>query len=307
MELLALLIALALYGLWGSGGPLQQDGWFVTLHRALAQWLSGSALQLVAVLGPALATLLLLVVIDDALFGLLGLALLTALLLWAFGRGNLGAALAEYLERWSRGDFQAAFELLQASGADDRPAPDVADPAALHALARQRLYYRDFERVFAVLFWFVALGAAGAIAYRLAALEHRHGAAPAAAGEPQTVEGEPEAAATVVPPAVHGGLPLMFWMDWVPARLLAVSYALVGDFDACLYRWRAALDDRALVAPAVLEDCGNAALQIGHAPAEETRESLISRGAAELESVVVLHRRALLVWLVVIALVSMIG
>jgi membrane protein required for beta-lactamase induction len=121
------------------------------------------------------------------------------------------------------------------------------------------------------------------------------------------VEGEPEAAATVVPPAVHGGLPLMFWMDWVPARLLAVSYALVGDFDACLYRWRAALDDRALVAPAVLEDCGNAALHIGYAPAEETRESLISRGAAELESVVVLHRRALLVWLVVIALVSMIG
>jgi membrane protein required for beta-lactamase induction len=99
----------------------------------------------------------------------------------------------------------------------------------------------------------------------------------------------------------------MFWMDWVPSRLLAVSYALVGDFDACLYRWRAALDDRALGAPVVLEDCGNAALRIGDGADEETRESLIARGASELESIVVLHRRALLVWLVVIALVSMVG
>lgn len=32
---------------------------------------------------------------------------------------------------------------------------------------------------------------------------------------------------------------LFFWLDWVPARLTALSFAVVGDFEDALYAWRA--------------------------------------------------------------------
>ena len=47
----------------------------------------------------------------------------------------------------------------------------MPDPRTLHMHARRHLYYRSFERLFAVLFWFVVLGPAGALVYRLAALD----------------------------------------------------------------------------------------------------------------------------------------
>jgi AmpE protein len=151
-------------------------------------------------------------------------------------------------------------------------------------LARRRYYYRAYERRFAVLFWFMVLGPAGAIAYRGAALESAQPAAP-------------------------GGIRLLHWLDWIPVRLLGISYALVGDFDACLYRWRGLLDDTRTPAELALETCGYAALRQHERAdaAEETTDALIARGAAELDAVEVMHRRALLVWMVVIALLTMIG
>jgi adenosylcobinamide-phosphate synthase len=32
---------------------------------------------------------------------------------------------------------------------------------------------------------------------------------------------------------------LFQWLDWVPARLTALSFAVVGDFEDALYAWRA--------------------------------------------------------------------
>ena len=287
MELLAILIALGLFGLWGSGGPVQRDGWFVALHRGLAGWLGGGVLRVTAVILPSLAVGLLHLWVRDALYGLASLLLLVVVLLYAFGRGNLGVATADYLERWSRGDFQAAYQLLRATGDAPGDAEPVAVPRELHALARSRYYYAAFERRFAVLFWFLVLGPAGAMAYRLAALESA------------------QARPTDTPAT---GLALVHWLDWLPVRLLGISYALVGDFDAGLDRWRTLLDDTRTPAAAVLEACGNAAQRLGaDAPPDEPVESLIARGAAELESIEVLHRRALLVWMVVIALLVMAG
>lgn len=283
MELLAILIALGVYAVRGHGAPLQQDGWFVRWHGWLAELLSGAALQLVAVLLPALLVLALYAWVDDALFGLPALLLLVVVLLYAFGRGDLRAALDQYLERWSRGDFQAAFEQLEQGAAPPGDEEDAIDPRNLHLHARRRLYYRGFERVFAVLFWFLLLGPGGAVLYRLVVLEH---------GSPR---GGP------------GRLDLLHWMDWVPARLLSISYALVGDFDASLYRWQEAIADPRREAVVVLEDCGNAALRIGDpAPGAEGVEALVARGAVELRAVETLRRRALLVWLVLIALLAMI-
>jgi AmpE protein len=282
VELLAILIALALFGLWGGGGAIQQDGWFTAFHQWLSRWSSGAALQLAAVLLPAAAIGLLHGWVDSMLFGLPSLALLVLVLLYSFGRGNLGATVAEYLERWSRGDFQAAWTQLDAGAVPGDGT--VSQPAELHAIARRRYYYRAFERLFAVLFWFVTLGPAGAVAYRLAALESER------AGERERT------------------LPLLLWIEWIPVRLLGISYALVGDFDACIHRWHTLLDDGHTSADVALENCGNAALRLDTLDVSaESPEALIARGAREIESIEVLHRRALLVWMVIIAMLVMIA
>lgn len=284
MEFLALVVALAIYAWRGDGAPVQQDGWYASFQQFLASWMSGRGLQIAGVILPVLLLEVLYLVLGGVLGGLPEFALLVAVLLYVLGRGNLGVAVAAYLERWSRGDFQAAHQLLMESPSVDS-AEGIDSPSSLHAAARRRLYYRAFERVYAVIFWFVLGGPAAALAYRLAWLQEE---TPASAPAPDR-------------------LPLRAWLEWIPARLLALSFALVGDFDACLRQWRGLFSENQAAAVDVLESCGNAALGAREPATPESQEQLVSRGAAEIESVQVLHRRAMVVWLVVVALLAMIG
>ena len=283
MELLALLIALGVY-LGRGPGTLQHDAWFVALRLRLAVWLQGRGLQFAAVLLPVLVVALAYLWAGRVLHGLVELAILVASLLFAFGRGSLGEALTGYLERWGRGDFQAAHQLL----AEESEPGEITGPAALHMAARRRLYYRAFERFFGVLFWFVLAGPAGAVGYRLVQLEKS-----VADSADTTVAGE--------------RFPLLHWADWLPVRLLALAFALVGDFDACLERWRLVVADTRIAAVELLQRCGNAALRFAPAPDPETEDALRARGAAELQAIELLHQRALVVWMVVIALLAMVG
>lgn len=79
------------------------------------------------------------------------------------------------------------------------------------------------RHVFGTLFWFVVLGAAGAALYFLATvLAGKWGGR----ARPEFAEFGRFAAR-----AFH-------WIDWVPARLTAVSFAIVGDFEDAIYCWR---------------------------------------------------------------------
>ena len=82
---------------------------------------------------------------------------------------------------------------------------------------------RSHRHVFGVMAWFVILGPAGAIAYRLAALiDERWGTA----HEAETVAfGAFAARAFEV-------------IDWLPVRLTALAFAVVGDFTGAVECWR---------------------------------------------------------------------
>jgi AmpE protein len=321
VEFLAILVALGILQLRGST-PLQEDSWYAVYRRWIAGRLRGIPRQAVLILVPVVAVVLLQRAASGRFFGLAELALFVLVLLYALGRGNVAAALTDYLQRWSRGDFQAAFRQLSTEATGGLPEPDVVvHPQALHELARRRLYYRHFERLFAVLFWFVVLGPAGALAYRIAVLEQeasrgRTGVPaepePAAVVEPVggavddvAAAGGVEPALDAVPAAVEESK-LLRWIEWVPARLAGISFALVGDFDACLYAWQRVLAETRLATAEALERCGNAALTFAAPEAEETTDNLIARGSRELQAIENLNSRALLVWLVLIALLAMI-
>ena len=86
--------------------------------------------------------------------------------------------------------------------------------------------------MFATLFWFTVLpGPAGAVLYRAAALlaDEWRGDAKGADATPIA-----QARAAFGRPARR----LLWLLDWVPVRLTALSFAIVGDFEDAVFCWR---------------------------------------------------------------------
>jgi len=82
----------------------------------------------------------------------------------------------------------------------------------------------SYQHVFAVVFWFVLLpGPSGAILYRLSSFLHRRWAD----------SGDAELAA-------FGSFAAQVFrlLDWAPARLTGIAFAVVGDFEDAAYCWR---------------------------------------------------------------------
>jgi adenosylcobinamide-phosphate synthase len=79
------------------------------------------------------------------------------------------------------------------------------------------------RHVFGPVACFIALGPAGAVLYRMAAL----------LAERWQARDDPEF-------GEFGGFAgrFFFWLDWLPARMTAASFAIVGNFEDAVYCWR---------------------------------------------------------------------
>lgn len=152
-------------------------------------------------------------------------------------------------------------------GAD---APDAApDPTRL---AMEIVLRRSLDRLFGVVFWFVLLGPFGAVLYALSN----------ALGRLWRGDSQFHAA---VEQAVH-------LLDWLPTRLLAFSFAIVGNFDAAMQGWRDRPDGLPPSNEAVLLAAGFGALGAeADAPSPEYLSGAVS-----------LVVRAALLWLAALGL-----
>jgi membrane protein required for beta-lactamase induction len=147
------------------------------------------------------------------------------------------------------------------------------------------------NRMFGVVFWFLVLGPAapaGAWLFRVADLMRRRAAFTLPPGE--VLEGTRR---------VHG------WLAWLPARLVAAAFALVGSFEGALAAWRAgALDDEGPFyerTENLLERVGcGAAREIYDEPGEATVPPAITRPLMTL-----VWRTLWLIWYPLIALLTL--
>lgn len=205
MQFLAMVIALLLKA--GEGArPLQRDAWFYRWQRKLAHWSSASVIQLLLlVVLPAVALQWLLQLLQPLAFGLLWIPVAAAVLLYSFGRGDFRHLQEHYRSQCQRGDFEGAWLRVSAEIGLDTSAGDPGDPSQAHATLQRGLLYEGYQRWFAVLFYFLLLGPAGALAYRLLHLYS------AGSGGSNAV-------------------PYLFLADWLPARCLAATFSLTGDF-----------------------------------------------------------------------------
>lgn len=291
MTLLALLLALvierAATRLWKLREAHWLDGYAAWARARVAGrgGLAGALLCGALVLLPALPVALVAGWLAEGTPPVVWLAFASLVLVFSLGPRDLGDEVDEYVDRELAGDEQAArraaAEIMEHDAAQRR--------SARAASVEDAVFVQANNRVFGVLFWFVALGPTGlgpaaAWLFRASDLLRRSDIAAQQGGAGQ-----------------GGAERVHFALAWLPARLLALGYALAGSFEDARQGWR----DRYGALPAqllerndwLLVHVGRAAL--GPLPPPGPDVPLPARAAMRLVT------RALLVWLVVVAVLSL--
>ena len=283
MSFLAIIIALALVQVWGSGGPAHHDSWFRGWQARVGRWGLAPALELAAlVLLPVLLAQFVLNVLESLLFGLLWIGAACGLLLYSFGRGDFQALQQRYRSQCHSGDFEAAY-LTACTEFSWEPEEDgPVSPAQVHVMVQRQLLYEGFQRWFAVIFYFLALGPAGALAYRLLHLAQDH------SGSALVKQ-------------------CLFLADWVPARLLAASFAITGDFVGSLDQLMAVLRQGSLPAQEVLYRVAEPALGVDAFGLQEEESVFGEYASTQNREYVSLLSRCAVGWIAVIALTVLFG
>lgn len=119
------------------------------------------------------------------------------------------------------GDEATARQLLSEWTKQDSTGMDAPEIARI---AVEKALVATHRNVFGVFFWFLMpLGPACAVMYRVAEYLAR------AWNEPEHMQNEAfgKFAARA-----------FYWIDWIPVRLTAVAFAVVGNFEDAIYAWR---------------------------------------------------------------------
>jgi adenosylcobinamide-phosphate synthase len=272
MSFLGALLAM----LWDQLSPLHRPTQFERLFGQFAVWLlprfnAGTASHAyfawaVAAAAPALLA---------AAVGLLLSGIYLAALVWGallvyqcMGLRQLAEVAKGIGAAFRSGEAERVRTYLADLGLDSEGVGD----GQLDRIALNQVFVQGLRRGFGVLFWFVLLGSGGALLYALSAALANHWRHEAVFRQ---VTGQ-----------------VMAWLDWLPVRLVMLSFALVGNFEETLQRWRGQEEGTRPDDLALLADVGAGALGLGaHASAE-----------AAPEAAAVLLKRAVALWLAVLGL-----
>ncbi|MBA1191823.1 regulatory signaling modulator protein AmpE [Pseudomonas entomophila] len=271
MSFLALVLILVIETCSAWRSRLQHDGGFLRELARLECEGRRSSLGVLAILVVVPMGLLgvLLHTLEPVAYGLLALPVHVLVLLYSLGRGQAKGALGPFRDAWRRGDYQgsvyAAERDLNVRG---------EETASVLAQVQGYLVWRVYDGFFAVVFWYALFGPVGALGFRLLTLCQQHSRRP-----------------TVVLYAER----IRHALDWVPARVLIVSFALVGHFVAVMrlllnevLAWRTS-------ATTLLASAGQAA----NSPLEPGAGQ---QGLDYLDSQWALLQRSAVLWYVVLAL-----
>jgi adenosylcobinamide-phosphate synthase len=183
-------------------------------RHGMTAWMVGVALPALLVLGLSIGL--------NYLHPVLGFLLDVAVLYLVMGFRQFSHFFTDIQMALRMGEIERARQLLaewRGQGAERLGSAEIA------RLAIEQGIVSSHRHVFAPLFWFIVLGPAGAVLYRLSFDVTQYWPAKA---EPLL---EDDHFGKFARQAFQ-----MF--DWLPARLTAVTFAVVGDFEDAVYCWR---------------------------------------------------------------------
>jgi len=277
MTFLVLLLTVGAYKVLGWHFSARHDDWFFALcdglDKPLKDW--PRIAMLLGLLIPLSLVAVILALSRDWLFGFAGVLLQVVILAYALGRVNLFEQLQEYLRHWRSGDLQSAYHHAQRELNLDMVF-EADNRAGLHANACQGLLYQWFEQVFVIVFWYLLAGPLVALFMRFLCLYERR----------SQRQGVPQ---------------LLHVLEWLPARLLALTFAVAGNFTLCFKTWLSAIGDWKKTTAAVLFTSSLAAIGMSE---RELRNSSAEHQAGHLETLQNLLVRSLVVWMMFVALLT---
>jgi AmpE protein len=304
VHFLIILIAVAVLESNGQLAFIQRDIWVRKWHGALAKLSSLENSSLLIVLAYVLVPVIILQLVLWYLgSGILVFLVELGVLLYCLGRGDLSAQIDVLQSDIQRSDLQAAFHDAAVFNIGHRAAS--ADSAAgLFRELAATLPYRLFERSFVVVFWFFFLGAPLALAYRLLALHGDMQLGAAAVQVEQEQGSEEDTAELVETVTANDANKLLWYLEWIPVRFLALTLGLMGDFSKATAPLKELVFCPKTSTADVLRLCVLGALNNQSANAEETTEETTEETAAlsQVADIVALFRRSMTGWLVAIAL-----
>jgi adenosylcobinamide-phosphate synthase len=324
MSFLAVLIALLIEQL----RPMPRDSWLV---HAICRWVAWVGLHLdagkphhgwvvwtVSVGVPTLLTALTFLALTQ--FSLVAGLLLNVVVLYiTLGFRQFSHHFTAIRDALDQGNEDLARQLLaqwRHLDASELPRTELLRHVIEHSLLAAH------RHVFGVFFWFVVLsavglGPTGAVLYRMAELVRRHFAyRPASLDAPLN-------------PGLKARVAQAFsWLDHIPARLTAFGFAVVGNFEEAIASWRrdSGLWRHANEGAILAAAAGAVGVQLGgRAPrgatperpgpydGAEPDESVAAEGStaglppqlAHLQSMVGLVWRSLILWMLLLALLSL--
>jgi AmpE protein len=210
--------------------------------------------------------------LQDWLYGFVKLIFNVVILIYCLGPKDLWADAFACTTALSQADKEQAAEKLKASfGIEEKG----SYTQSLHRHLLNNLFIEANRRVFAVVFWFVALGPVGAVFYRMVTLE-------------------------TAPALTHSARSVEAVLNWIPIRILTFLFALGGHFAKVLSYWRKnvlrGLDSN----EALLTECGIAAL------GNEDQGDIPEDGSLERSAIHLLDR-AFVIMLVIVAVIVLLS
>jgi len=300
MKFLALLAALLLEQV----RPLHEDNrvyqWLGQYSGAIERYFNGGeyrhgAVAWIVFVGSVMAVTALIYNALHAISPLLGLLWGIAVLYFTMGFRRFSHYYTEIEQALRAADVSLAGEWLgrwRGRSAGEASAGEIARVAIEQGLLASH------RQVFGTIAWFVVLGPAGAVLYRLAAmLDDKWG---------RRIDGEAAAFGRLAGQA-------FCWIDWVPARLTAASLTVVGNFEDAAYCWRMQAHSWSPHADGIILASGAGALGVRLGGAVhgnggmEPRPELGTTADADVDhmrSAVGLIWRALVVWMFLILVIS---
>lgn len=298
MKFLVILICLTINYLWLKDFDRFDDSWFFRFRERMAGYgnsldsttMRWAAALLLTYAIPLLSLAVVLWLLQGWALGLPTMLVHILVLLVAFDRTQPGNMAKQFLRHWKQGDSHACAEFLHRELATPEAA-HLESPDAMGEFFSRLFVYRYFERLFVMFFWYMLAGPMViAFAYISYQLRDSH--------RDDQPDEEVEFVALVI--AV---------LEWLPVRLLALTFSLAGNFVHCFESFKRSFwsFDRDADTAGTLYSYSRCALTgiVGNTdPDEDAQSGARERKAAEIEALVSLMERSQAIWLVALALLT---